>query len=131
MREGKETFFEKYKITDHVIHPDYDANDLLGFDIAVCKVEKLPGSNDTEDNYSFKEAIGDSFSGHIDPEDLLIGAKLEIAGYSADVEVMKGYMYRDEGTVVEAFRKTRTGGYVIKHTVQTSGGKFRLCYQHR
>ena len=48
-------------------------------------------------------------------ENLLIGTKLEIASYPADVEVRKGYMYRDEGTV-------RTGGYLLKHTVQTAGG---------
>ena len=54
MRIGQDTYRYKFKITDSVVYPDYDGDDLCGFDIAVCKVEKLPGSNVTADYYSTK-----------------------------------------------------------------------------
>ena len=70
MRKGNETFINKWEITDSVVHPGYDGGIYCGYDIAICKAKRLPGSNATTANFAPNAAIADDFSGFIDPKNL-------------------------------------------------------------
>jgi len=124
-RLGKNYWRDKLLLSNETVrvHHLHNDNPASGFDIAVCKVTKKLGPSKISrlrKPHFCSAARLDAHFGHFDFKQIKPGLSIEIAGYPADKD-KRGYPYAQTG-VIKKVSKTKRGGHVIWHNVDTTPG---------
>jgi len=126
MRHGENNWSEKFllNVNEVRVHPSHNGNPASGFDIAVCSVTQKMGPGKVNPKQKIQQlgAIRDDaqwYRGELYKK-IKKGLSIEIAGYPAEKN-KRGYPYAQTGVIKEVSR-TKEGGYLLWHNVDTTPG---------
>jgi len=127
MRYGENNWSKKFllNVNEVRVHPSHNGNPASGFDIAVCSVTQKMGPGKVNPKQkllqlgAIRADVKWNYSGGL-YKNVKAGLCIEIAGYPAEKN-KRGYPYAQTGVIKEVAR-TKWGGYVLWHNVDTTPG---------
>jgi len=122
-RQGIDVYKAKYPVTEVYVHPLYNGSPKCGFDIAVCVLgQQIASSKYDQDHFTFEDVEHFKFDDGwkaVDPAEVEEqGIMVEIVGYPGEKD---SDVYQHQASTA-GILKTKLGGYILKHHVDTTPG---------